>query len=229
MRKKTKKKFSKYSRVFIKQKRDYDGEMIDFIMRHSDQIMKQILFVVALVATLTAQAGDFSCTTNTVGKITLTGYTGTNRLVVVPDYVTTIADYAFRDNKSIKSVFIPDSITELGTGAFWCDSGLSHVRLSPNIVTFGLAVFQDCYRLDYIYDQNATAIKDYCGYKWWSLGSDIKPWIDYSVDANVITIVYEGTLQKSSNLKDWVDVDGNGLHKIVMTETLYFRSVNNAE
>ena len=42
---------------------------------------------------------------------------------VIPDSVTSIGDYAFRDCKSLTSVTIPDSVTSIGERAFaWCGS-----------------------------------------------------------------------------------------------------------
>ena len=47
--------------------------------------------------------------------------------VVIPDYVTGIGDYAFRDCRGLTSITIPDSVTSIGIGAFENCSGLTSV------------------------------------------------------------------------------------------------------
>ena len=56
-------------------------------------------------------------------EITITGYTGTNTIVVVPSYiggnlVVTIADSAFANNTTITKVTVPNTVTFIGEGVF---------------------------------------------------------------------------------------------------------------
>ncbi len=77
-----------------------------------------ILLSLALPATLQAQ---FTFTTNS-GAITITGYTGTNGVAIIPDTINglpiaSIAAVAF-SYANVASVTIPDSVTEIGSSAF---------------------------------------------------------------------------------------------------------------
>jgi len=92
-------------------------------------------------------AGDFEYT-EYEGKITITGYIGKSKDVVIPKKinnlsVTAIGNKAFLGvdedidqpkNNQLSSVFIPDGITEIGHLAFF-DNELSSVII-PNTVTF---------------------------------------------------------------------------------------------
>ena len=51
----------------------------------------------------------------------LVGYTGTDTELTLPDGITQINKFAFRDNHDITSVTIPTSVTSIGNNAFrWC-------------------------------------------------------------------------------------------------------------
>ena len=67
-------------------------------------------------------ASDFTYE-STEGGVTVTGYTGGEIVVVIPDTldgspVVAIADKAFAGNGSLKAVSIPDTVTAIGKGAF---------------------------------------------------------------------------------------------------------------
>ena len=95
--------------------------------------------------------GDWSYKTNEDGGITIGGYRGLSREVVIPDTiadkpVTIIADDAFKDT-SITSVVMPDSITEIGNNAFNNCSSLASVTMPDQLVTIGDAAFNNCTQL----------------------------------------------------------------------------------
>nr|WP_297884216.1 leucine-rich repeat domain-containing protein [uncultured Blautia sp.] len=54
----------------------------------------------------------------------LTGYTGTEKNIVIPDGVIKIAGSAFENNTVISSVIFPEGLTEIGSYAFMGCSGL---------------------------------------------------------------------------------------------------------
>ena len=45
----------------------------------------------------------------------LTRYKGDDREVIIPDNVTAIHDFAFKDCTSITSIIIPEGVTKIGT------------------------------------------------------------------------------------------------------------------
>lgn len=49
--------------------------------------------------------------------------------IIIPDYVTSIGNYAFRDCSSLTSVTIPDSVTSIGFGAFSGCSSLEEITI----------------------------------------------------------------------------------------------------
>ena len=68
-----------------------------------------------------AKPSDF--TYSGTDEITITDYSGTATVVIVPPYiggvpVTEIADSVFADNTNITKVIIPDTVTEMGDGIF---------------------------------------------------------------------------------------------------------------
>ena len=56
-------------------------------------------------------------------------YDKTITKVVIPDYVTSIGDSAFRDCSGFASITIPDSVTSIGDSAFRNCSGLESITL----------------------------------------------------------------------------------------------------
>ena len=90
------------------------------------------------------------------GNATITKYNGTASAVVIPSTldgytVTKIGNYAFYNNKSIRSVAMANTITEIGDSVFGGCSNLSGINLPPNIVTIGALAFTDCSSLTEIY------------------------------------------------------------------------------
>jgi hypothetical protein len=107
------------------------------------------LFLLALPATLQAQ---FIFTTNN-GAITITGYSGTNSVIVIPSAtngspVTSVGDGAFFNGQGIysrlTSVTVPDSITNIGNEAFEQCGGLTNVAIGTNVINIGTNAFKFC-------------------------------------------------------------------------------------
>ena len=67
--------------------------------------------------------------------------------VTIPDSVTTIGERAFSGCSSLTSVTIPDSVTTIGEGAFSSCSSLTSVTIPDSVTTIGERAFAYCYDL----------------------------------------------------------------------------------
>jgi hypothetical protein len=138
--------------------------MITYIF-NKEFYMKQKIFtllviMVTMLVPLYAQSeGDFEVRQNADNTLTITGYNGTERNVVIPDTlyglrVTSIASGAFH-RKGLVSVVIPDSVITIedggnprGTfggqiGAFSQNKELTRVALGNGLRTIGRYAFHD--------------------------------------------------------------------------------------
>lgn len=80
-----------------------------------------------------APAEAFTFAVTEAGTAEITGYTGGESVVVIPDAlegrtVTAIAAGAFKDMTSLKAVSVPDGVTAIGAGAFEGCSGMTSLR-----------------------------------------------------------------------------------------------------
>ena len=67
--------------------------------------------------------------------------------VTIPDSVTSIGGYAFEGCNALTSVTIPDSVTSIGQNAFYgCDS-LKSVTIPDSVTWIGRCAFRACYSL----------------------------------------------------------------------------------
>ncbi len=90
---------------------------------------------------------DFSYITSN-NTITITGYTGANSTVIIPDTinglpVTSIGNYAFENETSVTSVTIPGSVTSIGADAF-LGSGLTSLAIGGAVTNIKSAAFAYC-------------------------------------------------------------------------------------
>ena len=93
-------------------------------------------------------ASDFSYTIDN-GQVTITGYTGENTEVVIPDTiedcpVTAIGNGAFRNNVAIAGVTISDNVTSIGYAAFTECSGLTNLVIGNGVKSIGQDAFSGC-------------------------------------------------------------------------------------
>src|ERR1035437_10047792 len=121
-----------------------------------------LLLLLLMPAVVQAQ---FTFTTNN-GAITITGYTGTNTVVLIPDTtngypVTSIGGGAF-SSTNITSVTIPGSITSIGDGAFYGCIKLASLTIPSSITNIGAAAFNSCLSLtNVVIPASVTSIGDY--------------------------------------------------------------------
>jgi hypothetical protein len=62
--------------------------------------------------------------------------------VVIPDTITCIGDYAFRDCSSLTSITIPNSVTSIGISAFSRCSSLESITIPESVVNIGRIAFE---------------------------------------------------------------------------------------
>lgn len=83
------------------------------------------------------------------GTYTVTDYTGTASLVIIPSQykgiaVTGIGYEAFRGYTDLTAVTIPDSVTVIGEGAFRSCTGLTAVTIPDSVTSIGVGAFNSC-------------------------------------------------------------------------------------
>lgn len=93
---------------------------------------------------------------------TLKRYRGKSTHVIIPTGIKTIGGWAFRGNKSVKSVYIPSTVTAIKSLAFYGCKELKSVHLSENIHTLLPYTFEACKALEKINLENVSTIGTYC-------------------------------------------------------------------
>ena len=92
--------------------------------------------------------GDWTYITNMTG-ITLTAYRGNAKALEIPDSisgikVTALEENLFKNNSTLKSVFIPDTVRSIGSNAFYGCTALESVRLPSGLSTIESYTFRYC-------------------------------------------------------------------------------------
>lgn len=88
--------------------------------------------------------------------VTITGYTGTDSQVVIPESinglpVTAIADRAFLGRSGITSVTLPDTLISIGDNAFARMDALTSVVIPDSVESIGYAAFRGCGALESVH------------------------------------------------------------------------------
>lgn len=113
--------------------------------------MKTMIAIVALCVGQMAARAQLSFITNNYA-ITITGFTGFARNIVIPGatngyLVTTIGANAFASKAFVNSVTIPDSVTVIGDHAFYNCVGLTNVTMGNSVAYIADWAFGNCHRL----------------------------------------------------------------------------------
>ncbi len=74
----------------------------------------------------------------------LLSYTGSEADVTIPNTVTEISSYAFRNNTIVKNVSCPESVTEIDASAFRGCTALTSFALPEKLVSIGNYAFYNC-------------------------------------------------------------------------------------
>jgi hypothetical protein len=112
----------------------------------------QICLLGAVLSTMpTAAQVPFSWTTNS-GAITITGYSGTNGVITIPDIitglpVTSIEAQAFYGNRVMTNVMTGTNLTSIGEEAFQLCANLTNIIIGTNVTSIGVQAFFDCGKL----------------------------------------------------------------------------------
>lgn len=90
--------------------------------------------------------------TSGTGGVTITGYTGTDVNLTVPNTigsqnVVAVGDSAFSGKATLKSVSLPNSVLSLGNNAFYSCYALDSLSLGSGLQTVGSYAFSKCYAL----------------------------------------------------------------------------------
>jgi hypothetical protein len=124
------------------------------------------LWAAALLALPAAVRAQFTFVTNADNTITITGYTGSDGYVIIPNNigglpVARIGDNAFFYCTTMGSVTIPDSVTSIGNGAFNYCFALANVTMANSVTNIGNGTFTYCISLKSIVIPNSvTSIGD---------------------------------------------------------------------
>ena len=109
-----------------------------------------------------ASAGDFTYTVKD-DEATITGYTGSGGVVVIPDTlggaaVTVINQRVFQDNKVLTEIIIPDSVTSIGQNAFTGCTGLTKAVTGNGLKSIPSYMFYNCSKLAEVTIGNSVEI-----------------------------------------------------------------------
>lgn len=126
----------------------------------------------------TISSGDFTYEL-VDGKAEITGYTGKEIEINVPDSidghtVTSIGDKAFNEQVKIEKITLPSTIKQIGKSSFFSCTRLKSINLPEGLSIIGNCAFFDCESLESIeVPSSVTKLGDYVFGKCYSLTSVI--------------------------------------------------------
>ena len=127
--------------------------MIRSLTQMAIALLAAVMFVFSspsiLFADEAVSSKDFYYEVSADGTATITHYSGSAQVVVVPlnldGYpVVAIGDESFRDSHDVTEVVISDGITEIKSSAFVYCAGLEKVSIPPSVKTIGYHAFGGC-------------------------------------------------------------------------------------
>lgn len=115
--------------------------------------MKRIIKVVVFTTMLFVILSDKKVSAEEGSKFiikdgALTSYIGTEENLMIPDGVTMINDFVFRNNHIIKTVEFPDTLVWVGTGAFEGCKNLEKVTMKDSVTHIDPVAFYGCEQLE---------------------------------------------------------------------------------
>ena len=148
-------------------------------MRLRTPCAPRLLRLLVLLALPAAAEAQFTYTTHN-GAITITGYTGPDGAVTIPDRipdttsglpVTSIGNSAFLQSPSLTSVTIPNTVTNIGDEAFDLCTSLSSVTVGNSVTSIGSGAFSGTSLTNVTIPNSVTSIGDDAFYYCTSLSS----------------------------------------------------------
>ena len=124
----------------------------------------------------------------------LVRYKGKSGYVIIPNFVKTICEGAFRDNNNLYMVYIPNSVVEMGAHVFDGCENLETVYLSASLTTLPDYAFSHCRLLKRINCEKIEAVGASCFYECVKLKN---------VKWNALVEVGDSAFGKCSNLTDF--------------------------
>ena len=78
--------------------------------------------------------------------------------ISLPDNITSIGNYAFRNCTNLTSIIIPNSVISIGDGVFQKCESLNSITIPNTVTSIGYAVFRDCINIKYpVYNSHVFA------------------------------------------------------------------------
>ncbi len=99
---------------------------------------------------------EFRQNSNLSNSGELIKYKGQSKNLIIPDFVTSIGEKAFRNCKSLESVTVPDSVKSIGWDAFENCRSLKSITIPNGVTIIGHGVFWGCSRLQSITIPNSV-------------------------------------------------------------------------
>ena len=93
-------------------------------------------------------------------------YHGDSDIVVIPDGITRIGDWAFSFHKSLTAIKIPDGVTSIGDFAFYECGALTSIGIPDSVTSIGDSAFQACEALAAIKIPNNVTHIGNKAFKW---------------------------------------------------------------
>ena len=104
----------------------------------------------------------------------------------IPNSVTSIGNYAFKDCSGLTSITIPNSVTSIGEYAFYGCSGLTSITIPNSVTSIGNYAFKDCSGLTSITIPNSVEEIGEGAFRGCSGLKEIISWIEEPWDIDVL-------------------------------------------
>jgi hypothetical protein len=145
----------------------HDAILKQGIITFKMKTIKHVSLMLLLLGLPAAVQAQFTFTTNADDTITITGYTGSGGVVVIPDTtngypVTGIGDNAFESDDRLTNITLPYGLTSIGIWSFEGCVNLTGFILPDTVTNIGPGAFNSCTSLtNVIIPASVASIGDY--------------------------------------------------------------------